>query len=73
MGANVALERSLAGNESSNEAFALRLSNLLLPAPDAASPRCDDATEDYDHAIAPATARPVTRASARSATSASSG
>ena len=34
-GTNVALERSLAGNESSNEAFGLRLSNLLLPAPDA--------------------------------------
>jgi phosphoglycerol transferase len=52
-GANVALERSLAGNESSNEAFALRLSNLLLPAPGSRIPALRDATEQYDHAIAP--------------------
>jgi phosphoglycerol transferase len=52
-GANVALERSLAGNESSNEAFALRLSNLLLPAPGARIRPLREATEEYDHAIAP--------------------
>ena len=52
-GANAALERSLAGNESSNEAFALRLSNLLLPAPNARIAPLRDATEEYDHAIAP--------------------
>jgi hypothetical protein len=52
-GSNLALERSLAGNESSNEAFALRLSNLLLPAPDARIAPLRDATEEYDHAIAP--------------------
>jgi phosphoglycerol transferase len=52
-GPNVTLERSLAGNESSNEAFALRLSNLLLPAPDARIPPLREATEEYDHAIAP--------------------
>lgn len=52
-GANAALERSLAGNESSNEAFALRLSNLLLPAPGARIGPLREATEEYDHAIAP--------------------
>ncbi len=52
-GADVALERSLAGNESSNEAFALRLSNLLLPAPGARITPLREVTEEYDHAIAP--------------------
>jgi phosphoglycerol transferase len=52
-GTNVALERSLAGNESSNEAFGLRLSNLLLPAPDARLAPLRHATEAYDHSIAP--------------------
>ena len=52
-GPNVALERSLAGNESSNEAFGLRLSNLLLPAPGARLAPLRHATEEYDHAIAP--------------------
>ncbi|MHB8533653.1 MAG: hypothetical protein ACYDC2_13120, partial [Solirubrobacteraceae bacterium] len=52
-GANVALERSLAGNESSNEAFGLRLSNLLLPAPGARIAPLRRATEGYDQAIAP--------------------
>jgi hypothetical protein len=52
-GANVALERSLAGNESSNEAFGLRLSNLLLPAPGARIAPLRRATEEYDNAIAP--------------------
>src|SRR5277367_342315 len=52
-GANLALERSLAGNESSNEAFGLRLSNLLLPAPGARIAPLREATEEYDHAIAP--------------------
>ncbi len=52
-GTNVALERSLAGNESSNEAFGLRLSNLLLPAPGARIAALRKATERYDHAIAP--------------------
>ena len=50
---NAALERSLAGNESSNEAFALRLSNLLLPAPGARIGPLREAAEEYDHAIAP--------------------
>ncbi len=52
-GTNVALERSVAGNESSNEAFSLRLSNLLLPAPDARIAPLRKVTERYDHAIAP--------------------
>lgn len=52
-GDNVVLERSLAANESSNEAFALRLSNLLLPAPGARVKPLREVTEEYDHAIAP--------------------
>ncbi len=52
-GTNVALERSLAGNESSNEAFGLRLSNLLLPAPGARIAVLRKATKEYDDAIAP--------------------
>lgn len=52
-GADLALERSLAGNESSNEAFALTLSNLLLPAPGARITPLRGVTEEYDHAIAP--------------------
>jgi len=52
-GRNVALERSFAANESSNEAFALRLTNLLLPAPGARIAPLREVTERYDHAIAP--------------------
>ncbi len=52
-GTNVALERSLAGNESSNEAFGLRLSNLLLPAPGARIAPLRKATVEYDRSIAP--------------------
>ena len=52
-GTNVTLERSLAGNESSNEAFGLRLSNLLLPSPGARIAPLRRATEEYDHALAP--------------------
>lgn len=52
-GTNVALERSVAGNESSNEAFGLRLPNLLLPAPGTRIKPLRQATEEYDSAIAP--------------------
>jgi phosphoglycerol transferase len=52
-GTNAVLERSLAGNESSNEAFGLRLSNLLLPAPAARIAPLREVTEEYDRAIAP--------------------
>jgi phosphoglycerol transferase len=52
-GTNVTLERSFAENVSSNEAFALRISNLLLPAPGSRIKPLREATEEYDHAIAP--------------------
>jgi len=52
-GPNLALERSFAGNEQSNEAFALQPANLLLPAPGARIGALREVTERYDHAIAP--------------------
>jgi len=52
-GTNLALERSFAANESSNEAFGLQPANLLLPAPDARIGPLREVTERYDHAIAP--------------------
>ena len=62
------------GNESSDEAFGLRLSNLLLPAPGARDRgAAKRRPKNMTVRSRPATARPATRASARSATSASSG
>ena len=52
-GPNVALERSSAVNESSNEAFALTLTNLLLPAPASRFAPLRRITARYDNAIAP--------------------
>lgn len=52
-GANPALERSAAGDEASNEALGLRLSNLILPPPGSRNPVLRRTAARYDHAIAP--------------------
>ena len=52
-GANRAVERSVAADEASNEAFALRLTNLVLPAPDSRIGALRRITARYDNAIAP--------------------
>ncbi len=52
-GVNSALERSATADERSGEAFSLRLTNLILPAPgDSASP-LHQLAASYDNAIAP--------------------
>ena len=52
-GANPAVERSAAADESSNEALALRPANLILPAPGSRIGPLRAVTARYDHAIAP--------------------
>ena len=52
-GTNVALERSAAFTEQSDEAFSLRLSNLVLPAPGSRIAPLREVAATYDHAIAP--------------------
>ncbi len=52
-GANPEVERSAAADESSNEALALRLTNLVLPAPGSRIGALRRITARYDNAIAP--------------------
>ncbi len=52
-GANVALARTAAADETSTEAFALRISNLILPVPDSRISPLRQITARYDNAIAP--------------------
>ncbi len=52
-GANPVVQRSAAGDEASNEALALRVANLVLPAPDSRLPLLRHLASSYDHAIAP--------------------
>jgi len=52
-GVNPAVERSAAADESSDEALALRLANLVLPAPDSRIAPLRRVTARYDNAIAP--------------------
>ncbi|MGI8430134.1 MAG: hypothetical protein ACR2OB_12740 [Solirubrobacteraceae bacterium] len=52
-GANPMIERSAAGDEASNQALALRVTNLVLPAPDSHIPFLRHLASSYDHAIAP--------------------
>ncbi len=52
-GANPDLERSAVLDEASGEAFSLRLTNLILPAPGSSIPPLRRLAARYDHAIAP--------------------
>lgn len=52
-GVNAALERSAASDERSNEVLGLRLTNLLLPAPNGRIPGLAALGARYDKAIAP--------------------
>ncbi len=52
-GGNRALERSAAFTESSQEAFPLRLADLILPPPDSRIPALRSLTRRYDTTIAP--------------------
>ena len=52
-GSNPAVERSAARDEASNEALALRVTNLVLPAPDSHIPFLRHLASSYDHVIAP--------------------
>ncbi len=73
-GADPAVERSAAADESSNEALALRPANLILPAPGSRiGPLRADHRPLRPRDRARSTARPATRASGPSARSASAG
>ncbi len=52
-GSNTALERSAAFTEQSDEAFSLRLANLILPAPESRIAPLRQIAKKYDEAIAP--------------------
>ena len=53
-GANATVERSAAADEGTNEAFALRPANLVLPVPQSRIVPLRRLAASYDHAIAPA-------------------